>query len=165
MTCNKTMLNMDITVQMSDLIPNTGSLPLGEIKLWHFTKKCMDWASAKATLGITLLWDKKYCMATHTSHFKLTQSFVCAQVGVFYWLEIATGLRKTHTNSIFYFSTCGFGALHSQKCYVMFQCYLTKSELWIRFDQVCLFSDFSCLFGVLGPGFASYGSNVYLILE
>ena len=104
-------------------------------------------------------------MATHTSHFKLTQSFVCAQVGVFYWLEIATGLRKTHTNSIFYFSTCGFGALHSQKCYVMFQCYLTKSELWIRFDQVCLFSDFSCLFGVLGPGFASYGSNVYLILE
>ena len=33
------MLNMDITVQMSDRIPNTVSLPLGEIKFWHFTKK------------------------------------------------------------------------------------------------------------------------------
>ena len=40
--CAKTMLNMDITVQMSDLIPNRVSLPLGEIKLWHFTKKCTN---------------------------------------------------------------------------------------------------------------------------
>ena len=37
------MLNMDITVQMNDLIPNRVSLPLGEIKLWHFTKKCTNW--------------------------------------------------------------------------------------------------------------------------
>ena len=48
----------------------------------------------------------KYCMAAHTNHFKLIQFPVCTHVGVLYSSgNTATGLRKTHTNSIFYLAS------------------------------------------------------------
>ena len=62
--------------------------------------------SAKATLGITLLWDTciKYCMAAHNSQtYTISSLYSC-------WCALqlrntATGLQKTHTNSIFYLAS------------------------------------------------------------
>ena len=87
----------------------------------------------------------------------------------------------------FLFSNFGFGVLHSQKCYVMFQyrgggypgvppppgvsvqCYLRQSygsDFSMGFiDQVAIFSDFIRLFELLGPGLTPYGSNAFYILE
>ena len=63
----------------------------------------------------------------------------------------------------FLFSNFGFGVLHSQKCYVMFQYNAIKDRatdpVSVAFiDQVALFSYFNRLFELLGPDFAPYGS-------
>ena len=82
--------------------------------------------------------DIKYCKVPMylavQQQKKLIQFPVCANVGVLFSLEILPQAGESTYTLNFLFSNFGFGVLHSQKCYVMFQCiecYLTKTELGI----------------------------------
>ena len=91
--------------------------------------------------------------------------WVCANVGVFFRLEILPQACQKGTYKIdFSFSNFGLGVSHSQKCYVMFQYHLTETketELWIDllsvafFDQAALFSDFNHFFSITWTRFCS----------
>ena len=103
---------------------------------------------------------------------------VCAYGGVLYSLEILPQACTVHVRSTYKFdflsSNLCFGVLHSQKCHVMSQCYLTytcrqsygsdSSSLFLT--RSLFFSDINRLFQLLGSGFAPYSSNAfYNILE
>jgi len=82
-----------------------------------------------ATTGYTC----KILYGTRTlPHNQALQTYtisVCAYVGVLYSLEILPQACIVHVRSTykvdFLFSNLCCGVLHSQKCYVMSQCYLT----------------------------------------
>ena len=79
-------------------------------------------------------------LAAHQQN-KLLQVLVSANVGVLFSLEIPPQACISEYKPDFFFSNFGFGVLHSQKCYAMFrcfECYLTKRELGIRFQQPSL---------------------------
>ena len=100
---------------------------------------------------ITLLQDihEKYCMVLVPGrtirHNKLVLSnSVCAYGGVLYSLEIlpqacTVDVRSTYKFDFLSSNLC-FGVLHSQKCHVMSQCYLTYT------CRQSYGSDFSSLF-------------------
>ena len=85
------------------------------------------------TTGYKVLYGT-YLAAHYTYRFVLM--LVCFSVQKF-----CHGLARSTYKPDFLFSNFGFGVLHSQKSYIMFrciECYVPKTELGIRFQQLTL---------------------------
>ena len=128
-----------------------------------------------STTGYSTVW---YLPGRTTTVQTYTISGLCWCAFLFqkFWHMLVRSTYKPN----FLFGNFGFGVLHSQKCYVMFQCvqcYLPKTELGIRFQQpfssllklirslYFLILTVYLIFELCGPGFAPCSSFAFYILE
>ena len=127
--------------------------------LRHFTKKCMESTASKLFIKRCIwlhLWAKVaqffQCLYYATQNYRIyylaaqqqhkLQFPVCANMVCFSAQKFCHSLaRGTYKLNFLPLTISGFGVLHSQKYYVMswcIECYLTKTELGIRFQQPAL---------------------------